>query len=129
MQRVNNMKTAQLLENLEFHDKHAYAQPLFVDDNGRVIRFMLKAGQSILEHNVPNSPFYVVGLQGHGVFKGADGQEQPIGPNTLLIFDPAENHSVYAPDEDLVFIGVLHGAPNARSGVVGGEISREEDAL
>lgn len=122
------MKTAQLLDKLEFHDKHPYAQPLFVDDNGRIIRFMLKAGQSILEHNVPNSPFYVVVLQGNGIFKGPDGQEQPISPNMLLVFDPAEDHSVYATDEDLVFIGILHGAPNARPGAVGGEISREEEA-
>lgn len=120
------MKTAQLLDKLEFHDPHPYAQPLFVDDQGRIIRFMLKAGQSILEHNVPTSPFYVVVLQGHGIFKGGDGQEQPVGPNTLVIFDPAENHSVYATNEDLIFIGVLHGVPSARPGVVSGEMVREE---
>jgi len=57
------MKTAQLLDKLEFHDHHPYAQPLFLDDQGRIIRFMLKAGQSILEHNVPHSPFYVVILR------------------------------------------------------------------
>ena len=111
------MKTTQLLEKLEFHDQHPFAQPLFVDAQGRIIRFMLKAGQSILEHNVPHSPFYVVILQGHGIFKGADGQEHPVSPNTLLIFDPAENHSVYATDEDLIFIGIMHGVPSARPGV------------
>lgn len=68
------MKTAQLLEKLEFHDPHPYAQPLYVDAGGRIIRFMLKAGQSILEHNVPHSPFYVVVLQGHGIFKDAGGR-------------------------------------------------------
>lgn len=68
----------------------------------------------------------MVVLQGHGIFKGGDGQEQPVGPNTLLIFDPAEKHSVYAADEDLIFIGVLHGVPGARLGVVGGEIVRGE---
>lgn len=119
------MKSTQLLDELEFHDPHPYAQPLFVDAQGRIIRFMLRAGQSIIEHNVPNSPFYAIILQGHGIFKGADEQECPVGPNMLLIFDPAENHSVFAPDEDLVFIGILHGVPTARPGVVGGEIVRE----
>ena len=119
------MKSANLLENLEFHDPHPYAQPLFVDDQGRIIRFMLKAGQSILEHNVPNSPFYVIILEGHGIFKGADEQEFPVEPNMLLVFDPAENHSVFATDEDLIFIGILHGVPTARTGKVGGELGRE----
>ncbi len=120
------MKTAHLLEKLEFHDSHPYAQPLLVDDQGRIIRFMLKAGQSIREHSVPHSPFYVIILQGHGIFTDATGQEQPVSPNMLLIFDPAENHSVIATDEDLIFIGILHSVPSARSGVVGGELGREE---
>lgn len=120
------MKTENLLENLEFHHDHPYAQPLFVDANGRIIRFMLAPGQSIIEHNVPDGPFYVIVLQGKGLFKSADGHEQPIGPNTLLIFDPAENHSVRALDEHLVFIGVLHGVPGTRPGKTGGTIGREE---
>jgi quercetin dioxygenase-like cupin family protein len=121
------MKTEQLLEHLEFHEDNAYAQPLLVDLQGRIIRFMLKAGQSITEHNVPHSPFYVVVLQGWGLFAGADGKEQKCGPNTLLVFDPAENHSVRALDEDLVFIGILHGIPSTRPGKEGGELGREQE--
>lgn len=120
------MKTTHLLEALEFHEPHPYAQPLLVDDQGRIIRFMLKAGQSILEHNVPSSPFYVIILQGHGTFTDGAGREQAVGPNMLLTFDPGENHSVFTTDEDLIFLGILHGVSSARPGVVGGEMARED---
>ena len=64
------MKTMQLLEGLKFTDKAPNSEPLFVDAQGRVLRFTLKPGQSIREHNVPHSPFYIVVLQGHGLFAG-----------------------------------------------------------
>ena len=120
------MLVEHLLEHLEFHDKNPFSQPLFVDDNGRILRFMLKPGQSISDHNVPHSPFYIIVLQGQGMFKGQDGKEQQCGPNTLLIFNVAENHALRALDEDLVFIGFLQGVPTARPGKVGGELGREE---
>lgn len=103
------MKTTHLLENLEFRDKDPYAQPLFVDKTGRVLRFTLLPGQSIKQHNAPDSPFYIVVLKGQGIFAGGDGQEQQCGPNSLLVFDVAENHTVRALDEELVFVGFLHG--------------------
>jgi quercetin dioxygenase-like cupin family protein len=120
------MRTEQLLERLEFHDAHPYSEPLFVDVHGRILRFTLKPGQSIAEHNAPHSPFYVVVLQGHGVFSGSDGKEQQFGPNTLLIFEPAENHLIRALDENLVFVGFLQGIPTTRPDRVGGEIGRAE---
>lgn len=58
------------------------------------------------EHNNGESPFYVVVLGGKGVFAGADGKEQPVCPDSLLIFDPMENHVVCALDQELVFLGV-----------------------
>lgn len=36
------MKTIQLLENLEFHDKNPYAEPLHVAKTGRILRFNLR---------------------------------------------------------------------------------------
>jgi mannose-6-phosphate isomerase-like protein (cupin superfamily) len=33
-----------------------------------------------------------------------------LGPNSLLIFEPGERHSIRAEDEDLVFVAFLHGA-------------------
>jgi len=35
------MKIMNLLENLELHKNVAFAQPLSVDGNGRILRFML----------------------------------------------------------------------------------------
>lgn len=107
------MKSLNLLEAREFSDKGPHAQPLHVDRNGRAILFTLKRGQSIREHNAPSSPFYVVVLRGQGAFAGADNVEQTLGPNTLLVFEPGEDHSIRAL-EDLVFVGFLHGAPGAQ---------------
>lgn len=104
------MKSLQLLEHLEFHDKNPFAEPLHVDKVGRVLRFTLKPGQQVIEHNAPESPVYLVLLKGRGLFAGGDGQEQSFGPDTLLIFDPGENHSIRAVDEEVVFMAILHGA-------------------
>ena len=104
------MKSINLLDKLEFRDKDPLAQPLHVDRHGRALLFTLKPGQSIREHNAPSSPFSVVILQGKGIFAGGDGIEQTVGPNTLLIFDPGENHVVRALDK-LVFVGFLHEVP------------------
>ena len=118
------MKSKQLLEDLEFHDQQPYAQPILVDKYSRILRWMLKPGQQIEEHNVPESPFYVVVLAGRGVFTGADGQEQEFGPNSLLIFDPAEAHTVRALNEELVFVSFMQSVDTMRSDRTGGEISR-----
>jgi quercetin dioxygenase-like cupin family protein len=64
------MQTVQLLADRVFHDKNANAQPLFVDQQGRILRFTLKPEQSIREHNAPHSPFYGVVLKGEGMFAG-----------------------------------------------------------
>ena len=103
------MQAHSLLTELEFHKDHAFAQPLLVDEHARILRFMLQPGQSINEHTAPHSPFYVVILQGKGIFSGADGIEQEFRSNTLLAFDMAEVHSVRALDETLVFLGFLQG--------------------
>ncbi len=107
------MKATSLLENLKFGAKDAHAEPVHTDRKGRAILFTLTPGQSIREHNAPSSPFFVVVLKGQGVFAGGDGKEQTCGPNTLLVFDAGENHAIRAL-EDLVFIGILHGAPLAQ---------------
>ncbi len=119
------MKSTPLLEHLEFREASPNAQALYVDKNGRVIRFALKPGQSIKGHQVPDSPFYVVVLQGHGRFTGREGVEHRFGPNDLLLFDPSEEHSVIA-DDELVFVGFLHGAPTNTSDKTGGELGRQE---
>lgn len=119
------MRTMNLLQNLEFHDNHPYAQPLYVDEDGRVIRFMLKPGQVIAEHDAPSSPFYAVVLKGHGMFAGEDGVEHAFGPNDILVFDKGENHGVRALDEELIFVGFLHGVEGTRPGKVGGLLAEQ----
>lgn len=105
------MRSIDLMADFEFHEADPYAQPLHVSPSGRIIRFMLKPGQSVREHNAPHSPLYIVGLKGEGMFAGGDGVEQPIGPGTLLILEPGESHAVRAQATELVFLAILHGIP------------------
>jgi quercetin dioxygenase-like cupin family protein len=105
------MKVIQLLEKLEFHDKDPYAEPLLVNETGRILRFTLRPGQSVKEHMAPHSPVYLVVLNGHGMFAGGEGVEDKYGPHVLLTFEPGELHQIRALDEDLVFIAFLHEAP------------------
>jgi quercetin dioxygenase-like cupin family protein len=108
------MLSFQLNDAPIFHDNNPYAEPLFVDKWGRVLRFALKPGQSVREHTAPHSPVYVMVLQGTGQFSGGDNLEHTHGPGSLLIFEPGEVHAIRAGDEDLVFVALLHGAPAAQ---------------
>lgn len=108
------MLTFQLAQDYIFHDRDPFAQPLFVDKAGRVLRFMLKPGQSVVEHTAPHSPVTIVVVEGTGIFSGADGEARPFGPGALLVFEPGEPHAIHAQDEALVFVAFLHGAPGAQ---------------
>jgi quercetin dioxygenase-like cupin family protein len=105
------VKTEMLMNNWEFQEKNPYAQPLFVAHDGRILRFALRPGQVVEEHQAPHSPVYIVVLKGQGIFSNAEGIEQKLGPNTLIIFEAGEKHSIRALDADLVFIAFLHGTP------------------
>lgn len=104
----------QLKQDYVFHDRDPFAQPLFVDKTGRILRFMLKPGQSVVEHTAPHSPVYIVVIEGTGLFSGADGKAQSFGAGALLVFEPGEPHAIHAQDEPLVFVALLHGAPGAQ---------------
>lgn len=121
------MRTTNLMEGIQFGDIEAHGEPLFVDKLGRVIRFSLKPGQSIKEHNAPNSPVYIVVLRGKGMFAGGDGKEQLLGVNSMLIIDPKENHTIRATGEELVFVTFLHGAPSNVSEKKGGKLGRKKN--
>lgn len=101
------MKTLQLFEDLQFHERNPYAQPLNIDGSGRVLRFALRPGQTVREHNPPDAPFYLIVLEGRGTFAGSDGREQEFGAGTLLIFDPGENHVIRARERDLILLGFM----------------------
>jgi quercetin dioxygenase-like cupin family protein len=90
---------------------------------------MLKPGQKIEEHRVPNSPFHVLVIKGRGVFAGGNGQEEEYGPGSLLVFQPDEPHTVRALDEELVFIGFLQGVESMRPERTGGEIGRNSSGM
>jgi quercetin dioxygenase-like cupin family protein len=105
------MQSVQLLENVEFRDNNPYSQPLLVAPHSRILRFSLRPGQAVAEHQAPTSPVHIVVLQGHGLFAGGDGQETRFGPNALLMFEAGERHSIRALDEDLVFVVFLREAP------------------
>lgn len=107
------MKAEMLMEGWEFREKNPYAQPLYVSHDSRILRFALRPGQSVREHQAPHSPVYIVVLKGEGMFAGADGKEHLFGPNAMIVFDAGENHSIRAMEEDLVFVTFLHGAPGA----------------
>ena len=120
------MLKTNLLDNLAFHEGLPYSEPLFVDNHARLLRFTLRPGQSIAEHNAPSSPFYVIGLVGSGIFTDGDGASHTVKPNDLLVFDAGENHSVAAESVDFVFLGILLGAPNVRDDHVGGTMTRPD---
>ncbi len=101
------MKTIQLFDGLQFHEKNPYAQPLCIDATGRILRFALRPGQTIREHNPPDAPFYLVVLEGRGTFSGNDGREEEFGAGTLLLFDPGEHHVIRARERDLILIGYM----------------------
>lgn len=107
------MQAISLHDNWVFHDDNPYAEPLFVNENGRILRFTLKPGQSVQEHTAPNSPVYIVVLKGEGLFSGDDSLAERFGPGALLIFDKGEPHAIRAGDEELVFVTFLHGVPAA----------------
>jgi quercetin dioxygenase-like cupin family protein len=122
------MESRSLLSELAFHDSDPFAQPLLVNKDVRILRWMLKAGQSLGEHAVPDSPFYIVVLKGRGMFAGRDGIEEEHGPASLLLFEMGEGHSVRALDEDLVFVSFMNGAEIMRPDQTGGEIGRAATA-
>jgi len=108
------MQLIHLYENLVFHDNNPYAEPLFVDEEKRVLRFALQPGQQVKEHEAPSSPVHIIVLQGKGIFTDEQGKEYEYGEGALIIFDSGEKHSVRALSEKLVFVAILHGAPGAK---------------
>ena len=101
------MKTIPLFDTLQFHERNPYPQPLCLDQHGRVLRFALRPGQSIVEHNTPDSPLYLVVLDGDGIFAGSDGREMECAAGTLIVFDPGEKHSLRARDRDLILLAFM----------------------
>lgn len=105
------MLSISVYDNIIFDEQNAHAEALFVDRGGRVLRFALKPGQMIGEHNAPSSPMYILIMQGSGIFSGGDQKAQRFGRGMMLAFDVGETHAILAEDEELVFLAFLHGVP------------------
>ncbi len=105
------MRSFDLFEHLDFGGK-GQGRAVHADHEGRALRFALSEGEEIKQFHA-HSPTYVVVLKGKGLFRGGDGEETEAGPNTMVIFDNGEDHSVRAVGGDLIFVAVLHGAPQA----------------
>jgi len=112
------MQTFGLLTELEFFEEgdRAHAQALHADHNGRALRWTLQPGQSVQPSTSPSTPVYLVVLQGSGYFAGQDGVERKLAPNDMAVFAPNELHTARAEDENLIFIAILHEAPNPAHG-------------
>ena len=110
------MEKVQLLADLEVVHKgdKAHAQALHADHNGRALRWTLLPGQSVQPSTSPSTPVYLVVLQGTGYFAGEDGVEQKLNPNDMAVFAPNETHTARAEEEQLVFVAILHEAPNPK---------------
>jgi quercetin dioxygenase-like cupin family protein len=93
------------------YDNAPYAQPLRVSEQGRILRFTLRPGQTVKQHTAPESPINIVVIAGRGLFTGANELAEQFGPDSLVIFDAGETHSIQAMDENLVFVAFMQGAP------------------
>ena len=67
------MKIINPKEDISFNEKHAIAEPIFINKNNRILRFSLLPGQSIKEHKSPSSPVFINIIKGRGIFWGEDG--------------------------------------------------------
>lgn len=111
------MKSIQLLDQLQFSETRAMSEALLGDEHSRILRFCLRPGQQIGAHQVPHSPLVLVVLSGSGEFSDGTGRTQRLGPNSLVVFEPAERHAVRALEEALVFIALLHGVGGSHAPV------------
>ena len=109
------MRTLKLLEDVEFHPDRVTAVPLLVAESGRVLRFALQPRQVLAEHRAASSPVHIVVVRGEGLFSGDDGEEERLGPGSMVVFEEGEMHRVRALDEDLVFVAILHRIERDRS--------------
>jgi len=113
------MQAMNLLDNLEYRADAPSRQAVHVSPNGRIVRFALKAGQSIPPHRAANASLCILVVKGRGLFAGEDGVKREFGPGAFLVFEPGESHSIDALDEELVFIAILHGIAASPAAVEG----------
>lgn len=104
------MKVVNTLENYVFGEAGPYAQQLNSDQMGKIVRYTLKPGQELDETHAPFLPRYFVVVQGSGMFISEDGSMKECGPGSIILFDPKEENSIKADNEELIVLGFLFWA-------------------
>lgn len=102
------------------YGKFAFRREAATDDQAikEIGRMTLKKGDSIgLHGHVDNDDTYIV-IAGKGVFTGTDGKDIEVGPMSVTIAGPGEQHALRNDgDADLVFIDLIaknHAHPAAK---------------
>jgi redox-sensitive bicupin YhaK (pirin superfamily) len=108
MLRVNN-QTIDLTEGLQFDDRGPTMQNLVSDQVGKIVRFSLKAGQTLEERRAPYVPVYLVVVQGKVSVKAKAIDGQSCGVGCLIVFGEHEGYTIQA-ESDAVLAGFLHWA-------------------
>jgi quercetin dioxygenase-like cupin family protein len=88
----------QVWDLLEIEAPQGTRDPVVVhqDDGARAVLVVLRPGQELGEHQVRENAWVVVVAGVVEVVSG--GETRQAGPGSLLRFDPAERHSLSAPD-------------------------------
>jgi quercetin dioxygenase-like cupin family protein len=80
-------------------------------EEGRAILVNLPAGDSLSEHQVRERATVIV-IQGEVAIATADGQTETGGAGTMIVFEPAERHSVLARSDSRFLLLLLAPWPS-----------------
>ena len=105
------MQVLSPLHGVEFNDRRPHATSLAPGAAGRVVRFTLRAGQSLRTHEPLPSCVHLFVLKGEGVFASAEISRRVRG-SAIVVIDPGETYEVRAL-EDLIFVALRDGAAAA----------------
>ncbi len=107
------MAVVKILED-KFNPEHPAREVVFNDDNVRVMRFYLKAGQEIKPHRSPSTVVITV-LKGKlSFYIGSESREETLGEGGTVFYDPNEDHGFKAL-EDSIAQAVVAPNPTRRS--------------
>jgi quercetin dioxygenase-like cupin family protein len=98
------MQVLSPLYGLEFNDRRPHATSLAPSLAARIVRFTLRAGQSLRTHDALESYVYLFVVKGEGLFEGVS-EPRRVRGCAIVVINPGETYSVQAL-EDLVFVAV-----------------------
>ncbi|NPA31994.1 MAG: cupin domain-containing protein [Aquificae bacterium] len=78
------------------------SEVVYEDENAKVVRFYLKAGQEIKPHSSPSS-VYITVLKGRlNFFLGKENEEREVGAGDTVFYEPGELHGFRALEDSVV---------------------------